>query len=162
MRTAYPTSVDSEVPSAQAIRDRAVLHVPDTEVSPYRRFARERGFRSVVAIPVFREGDAIAAIATGRATPGPFSDRQIALLKTFADQAVIAIENVRLFTELEARNRDLTEALEQQTATSEILRVISSSPTDVAARLRHHRRARDGLCGAELSIVSRVDGELIG
>ena len=83
----------------------------------------------------------------------PFSDKQVELLKTFADQAVIAIENVRLFTELEARNRDLTEALEQQTATSEILRVISSSPTDVQPVFDIIARVRNGLCDAEISVV---------
>ena len=92
---------------------------------------------------------------------GPFSDAQIALLKTFADQAVIAIENVRLFTELEARNRDLTETLEQQTATSEILRVICRSTDRRPAGLRHDRRSASRLCEAELCVVFRFDGQLL-
>src|SRR5437899_3906231 len=84
------------------------------------------------------KGEAIGAIAVTRREPGPFSEGDMALLQTFADQAVIAVENVRLFTELQEKNRALTaahaqvtEALEQQTATAEILRVISGSPTDV-------------------------------
>src|SRR5262249_10067304 len=91
----------------------------------------------------------------------PFTEKEIKLLETFADQAVIAIENVRLFTALEARNRELTESLEQQTATAEILRVISSSPTDVQpvfdSILERAIRLADGLFGGAFSF----DGELI-
>src|SRR5262249_12478724 len=82
------------------------------------------------AAPLLREGSGLGAIVIRREHAQPFSDKQIKLLETFADQAVIAIENVRLFNELQARNAELTETLEQQTVTSEILRIISSSPTD--------------------------------
>ena len=78
-------------------------------------------------MPLLRDGSPVGAVAVGRAYAGSFSERQIRLLQTFADQAVIAIENVRLFDEVQARTRDLTESLEQQTATSEVLKVISSS-----------------------------------
>src|SRR6185369_17092861 len=99
---------------------------------------RAGGLRSNTAVPMLRDGRAIGTINLGRTVIGRFAESEIALLKIFADQAVIAIENVRLFKELEEKNEALTQAhaqvtesLEQQTATSEILRVISSSPTDV-------------------------------
>src|SRR5205823_6558056 len=86
---------------------------------------------SILTIPLMRGDTPVGALAVTRLEAGAFSGSYVALLKTFADQAVIAIENVRLFTELQERNRAVTEALEQKTATSEILGVISSSPTDV-------------------------------
>src|SRR5262249_21964120 len=123
------------------------------------------GHRSLLAVPMLREGTPIGAIAVGRrgpdGAPRSFSDREIDLLKTFADQAVIAIENVRLFKELEAKNRDLTETLEQQTATGEILRVISSSPTDVQPVFDSIAESTARLCGAELAWVFRFDGQLL-
>src|SRR5207245_4577713 len=101
------------------------------------------------------------AISVERSEPGPFTDEEIVLLKTFADQAVIAIENVRLFRELQERNRDLTEALEQQTATSEILQVISSSSTDLQPVFDTIVRSAVQLCDGLYGAVFRSEGELI-
>jgi len=87
---------------------------------------RARGIRSMLVVPMVHHGHVVGTINLTHQTLGAFSDAHVALIRTFADQAVIAIENVRLFTQLQARNRELTDALEQQTATSEILRVISA------------------------------------
>ena len=125
--------------------------------------ARWRGRRlpqRSLAVPMVREASPSARSRSAAIETGPFPERQIDLLKTFADQAVIAIENVRLFKELEARNRDLTETLEQQTATGEILRVISSSPTDVQpvfeTIVRSVVRLCDGVFDAVVSLRRRA------
>ena len=122
--------------SGRAVVDRRTIHVTDlaAEAEEYpvgSAYARAFGHRTTLATPLMREGVPIGVLMVRRGEVRPFADKQIRLLETFAAQAVIAIENVRLFQELERRNRDLSEALEQQTATGEILRVISSSPTDI-------------------------------
>ena len=160
----FPMGATRETWGGRAILDRAVVHVPDVTAEPDFRFvgvADAIGYRSALAVPLLREGAPIGAIRISRAEPEPFSDSQIALVKTFADQAVIAIENVRLFKELEDRNKDLTVALEQQTATSEILRVISSSPTDVQPVFDAIVASATRLCEADLSGLYRFDGTLL-
>jgi two-component system, NtrC family, sensor kinase len=122
--------------NGRAVLDGHTLHVADlqSETAEFLQgseFARQHGTRAQLSAPLMRDGAAIGTISLRRTEARLFTDRQVALLQTFADQAVIAIENVRLFKELDTRNRDLTTALDQQTATSEILRAISSSLTDV-------------------------------
>ena len=155
------------IPGARAIIDRQTIHVHDlqAQVEEFPPQVRTRGMqggtRTVLATPLFREHIPIGAIVIRRTEVKPFADRQMSLLKTFADQAVIAIENVRLFKELEERNRQITEALEQQTATSEILRVIASSPTDVQPVFETILANAARLCDANVGGLYSFDGEFL-
>src|SRR5207244_4567314 len=114
------------------------MHVHDLlgaegeEFPDAREFARHSDVRTVLSVPLMREGESIGVIVLRRTEVRPFTDKQIALLETFADQAVIAIGNVRLFEEVQARTRELSESLQQQTATADVLQIISSSPGDLA------------------------------
>src|SRR5262249_52151976 len=150
----------------RTVLERRTVHVADVraEVKEFpvgAAIASREQTRSMVSVPLILEGNAIGTIGVRRVEVRPFSDTHIALLQTFAAQAVIAIENVRLFTELEARNRDLTETLEQQTATSEILRVISSSPTDVQPVFDTIASSAMRLCDGAYSVIARYDGQLL-
>jgi GAF domain-containing protein len=172
-RATYPVPLQNRNAHGQAIHTRTTLNIADAQTDARlpeasHAFARARGFHGQVVLPLLRQDEALGAIGVARREPGGFTDDEIALLKTFADQAIIAIENVRLFTELQEKNRALTdahaqvsEALEQQTATSEILRVISSSPTDVQPVYDSIVERAARLCDAEVSLVARLEGEWI-
>ena len=162
----YPVPVGGPALLAAALRERRIIHVLDMQNeeggSPgARERARLIGHRSWVAVPMVHEGRGVGVIAVSRREIRRFTDENLALLETFADQAVIAIENVRLFKELEARNRDLTEALEQQTATSEVLRVISSSPTDLRPVFDAMARSAARLCEARDARVHVLEGDVL-
>jgi len=164
VRAVYPMRADAQTITARTVRSGKVVHVHDVLAEPdypTKDFARAANVRAGLGIPIVRDAQVIGTIFVGRSTPGPFRDSQVELLQTFADQAVIAIENVRLFKELEGRNRDLTESLEQQTATSDILRVISQSPTDTQPVFDTMVTAAMNLCGAVSANVFTFDGELI-
>ena len=159
LRKLFPGPLDGRSGTAIAIFERRVVHygdvINDPDVPEYTRRSGElTGSRSVVFAPMLWEGRGIGVIVVSRMGVRPFSDKEIALLRTFADQAVIAIQNARLFNETK-------EALERQTAVAEILRVISSSPTDVQPVLDAIAPAALRLCEASSALVFKFDGDLI-
>jgi two-component system, NtrC family, sensor kinase len=149
-----------------AVIDRRTIQVADmqAEADEYpetRMRAVQGGYRTSLVVPLVHAGEAIGVIFIRRTEVRPFTERQIELVCTFADQAVIAIENTRLFEEVEARTRELQESLEYQTATSNVLNVISRSPTDVQPVFDTIAKNAAQLCGAPLCNVFQFDGEII-
>src|SRR5262249_2465563 len=117
------------------------------------------GFRTLLGVPLLREGIPIGVIVVQRKIVRPFTDKQIELATTFADQAVIAIENVRLFDEVQARTRELSDSLEQQTATSEVLQVISSSPGELEPVFQAMLENAVRVCEAKFGILWLREGD---
>jgi GAF domain-containing protein/CheY-like chemotaxis protein len=162
VRRAFPLRLDAETISARAIRTGAVVHVSDVLADPkyeQKDAARAGRWRGSLAVPMIRDGQVIGSIFVARREPGFFADTQVELLKTFADQAVIAIENVRLFDEVQARTQALSEALERQTATSEVLQVISSSPGELRPVFEAILENATRLCEAKFGNLYLRDGE---
>jgi signal transduction histidine kinase len=139
----------------------ADLQTEDAEFPESSENARRWGFRSILCVPLMREGVAIGTIALRRSEVQLFTERQVALLQTFADQAVIAIENARLFEEVKARTEELSESLQQQTATADVLKVISRSTFDLKSVLQALVESAGRLCDADFAMITRQkDGVL--
>ena len=135
-----------------------VVHIVDAWNDPEyaeKDEARLGNVRAMLGVPLLRNGEPVGAFALGRAEPIPFTHRQIDLVTTFADQAVIAIENARLFDEVQAKTRDLEESLQQQTATADVLKVISRSAFDLPAVLRTLVESAAKLCDADKATITR-------
>ena len=154
-RRVFPMRRTDETVTARAIRTRSVCHVADVLSDPQyqqKDTARVSGFRGCLGVPMVRDEQVVGAIFVARRQPGLFSDTQVQLLKTFADQAVIAIENVRLFKETKT-------SLEQQTATADVLKIISRSTFDLQTVLQTLVESAARFCDADkASIIREKDG----
>ena len=152
----------------RAIVDRQTVHIHDLATESDKDFPESKilqqrfGTRTILATPLLREDTPIGVINIRRTEVRPFSDKQVKLLETFASQAVIAIENVRLFKELQERNAELREALEHQTATAEVLGIISRSPTDVQPVLDAIVESAARVCGIDDVVLRLREGNTYG
>jgi GAF domain-containing protein len=162
---ANPIRPGRETITGRVFMDGKPVHVADVQHDPEYNFGQAPtigAYRAVLAVPLMRDGAVEGVLLLGRPEPGPFSQRQIDLVQTFADQAVIAIENVRLFEEVQAKTSDLSESLQQQTATAEVLKVISRSAFDLDVVLNSLTRSAVELCNATYGAISLYrDGVLV-
>jgi GAF domain-containing protein len=161
LRALSPRPIDEF--AVAPLREGEIVQIPETEEAPQplREIARLRGYRAMLFVPLLQRGSAVGFVGVTRKEPGPFDSKDMALLKTFADQAVIAIENARLFDEVQAKTRDLEESLHQQTATADVLKVISRSAFDLQSVLHTLVESAAKLCDADGALITReVDGVL--
>ena len=160
LRRMYPRPPQIDQASGRAILSRAVAQIEDMPADPkYTSEVTVAGrWRSILAVPMFRDDDPIGAIVITRSEVGRFAEGHIDLLRTFADQAAIAIDNVRLFEAEQRRTRELTESLQQQTATADVLKVISRSTFDLQTVLDTLVESAARLCGAPHGLIFRYDG----
>jgi GAF domain-containing protein len=159
-----PFKPGRESVTGRALLERATVQILDAQTDPEYKLSKAQklgGYRTMIAAPLLREGAPIGVFALARTSVRPFTDKQMELLTTFADQAVIAIENVRLFDEVQARTRALSESLEQQTATSEVLRVISSSPGELEPVFEAMLANATRLCEARFGVLFRSEADAL-
>jgi GAF domain-containing protein len=156
-----PVAPDRGSATGRALLEGVAVHIPDVQTDPDYHFdeaLRLGNCRTLLGVPMLREGTPIGVVTLTRSEPRPFTEKQIELVMTFADQAAIAIENVRLFEEVQAKTRDLSEALVYQTGSGNILRVIASSPTDIGPVLKAIVESACELCKAYDAVVRLKDG----
>ena len=154
-----PLPLDRGTRTGRALLEGRAIRIPDVLADPeYRatRYQELAGYRSTLSVPLLRDGTTIGVFGLGRREPNPFTDKQAELVTTFADQAVIAIENVRLFDEVQARTREVQESLEYQTAISDVLNVISRSPNKLQPVLDMLVQTAARLCEADFSVFFRL------
>ncbi len=158
----HPLEISRGTLVGRTVLEGRMIHIPDVQTDPEYTFveaARIGSIHTMLGVPLLRERTPIGVIALQRTSVRPFTDKQIELATTFADQAVIAIENVRLFDEVQARTEELSEALEQQTATSEVLQVISSSPGELEPVFEAILTNATRICAAKFGTLYLCEGD---